>query len=298
LARTEADKQNGRILIADDDKDFRRLLASRAVRMGLKLDEADDGREALQLVRDQKYDVLVLDLYMPEATGLDVFQAAQDTDPDIQALVLTGSATLETALEALRVGVYDYLTKPLESMTVFELALTRALEHRYLVRENKRLFQEVQRLAVTDPLTQLYNRHKLDETLSLEIERAKRYGRSLSLIMMDVDDLKGVNDEFGHQVGDEVLKSIATAIRDVIRQVDLPVRYGGDEFVILLPEANFEEAFGVERRLHKRITEKVFKGQKITVSSGVVQWRGSFVSAANFVKAADEAMYRSKKEHN
>jgi diguanylate cyclase (GGDEF)-like protein len=294
---TNTKKHNGHILIADDDQDFRRLLARRAVRMGLELDEADDGHEALKMVRDQKFDVLVLDLYMPQATGLDVFEAAQAVDPDIQALVLTGSATLETAIEALRVGVYDYLTKPLESMAAFEMALTRALEHRYLVRENKRLFKEVQRLAVTDPLTQLYNRHKLDETLKLEIERAIRYGRSLSLIMLDVDNLKSVNDEFGHQVGDEVLKSIASAIKDVIRQVDLPVRYGGDEFVILLPEANFEEAFGVERRLHKRIKEQVFKGHQLTISSGVVQWRGSFVSAENFIKAADEAMYRAKKEN-
>lgn len=294
---TETSKQHGHILIADDDRDFRRLLARRAARMGLDLDEADDGHEALNMVRNQKFDVLVLDLYMPQATGLDVFEAAQAVDPDIQALVLTGSATLETAIEALRVGVYDYLTKPLESMAAFEMALTRALEHRYLVRENKRLFKEVQRLAVTDPLTQLYNRHKLDETLKLEIERAKRYGRSLSLIMLDVDDLKAVNDEFGHHVGDEVLQSIAGAIKDVIRQVDLPVRYGGDEFVILLPEANFEEAFGVERRLHKRIKEQVFKGHPLTVSSGVVQWRGSFVTAENFIKAADEAMYRAKKEN-
>ena len=292
----ESNQQNGHILIADDDREFRQLLARRALRMGLELDEAEDGFEAVNLVRNQKYDVLVLDLYMPQHTGLDVFQAAQEADPDIQALLLTGSATLETAIEALRVGVYDYLTKPLESMAAFEMALTRALEHRSLVQENKRLFQEVQRLAVTDPLTQLYNRHKLDESLKLEIERAKRYGRALSLIMLDVDNLKGINDQHGHQVGDDVLKSIATAIREVVRQVDLPVRYGGDEFVILLPEANFKEAFGVERRIHKKIQDKVFKGQQMTVSSGVVQWRGAFVSAENFIKAADEAMYRSKKE--
>jgi PleD family two-component response regulator len=218
------DQPVGTALVADDDGDFRQLLARRARRMGLTVIEVDDGKKALQAVTDQPFDVLVLDLYMPGATGLEVFQAARRVQPEIQAIVLTGSASVETAVEALRQGAYDYLTKPLESLATYELALTRALEHRHLLRENARLFQEVQRLASTDPLTGLYNRHRLAESLETEWERAVRYGRPVSMIMMDMDDLKVVNDTHGHQGGDVVLQKVAEAIRGHIRRLDLPTR--------------------------------------------------------------------------
>ncbi|GAH47286.1 unnamed protein product, partial [marine sediment metagenome] len=142
--------QVGTILIAEDDPDYRQLLSRRASRMGLDVHQAANGQEAIDAVNECEFDALVLDLYMPEHTGLEVIDAARKIDPDVQALILTGSASVETAVEALRAGVYDYLTKPLESMTSFELALSRALERRYLVKENKRLFEEIQRLAVTD----------------------------------------------------------------------------------------------------------------------------------------------------
>jgi two-component system response regulator AtoC len=118
----------GRILIAEDDPDFRKLLARRAERMGLTIFEAEDGEQAVAMLEREDFDALVLDLYMPGHNGFEVIAAAREKDPDIQALVLTGSASVESAVEALRAGVYDYLTKPFESMTTFELALTRALE--------------------------------------------------------------------------------------------------------------------------------------------------------------------------
>jgi len=189
--------QVGTILIAEDDPDYRQILSRRASRMGLDVHQAANGQEAIDAVNEREFDALVLDLYMPEHTGLEVIDAARKIDPDIQALILTGSASVETAVEALRAGVYDYLTKPLESMTSFELALSRALERRYLVKENKRLFEEIQRLAVTDALTGLYNRHKMQDSLETEVERAKRYSRPLSIIMIDMDKLKALNDSFG-----------------------------------------------------------------------------------------------------
>jgi PleD family two-component response regulator len=183
----------GRILIAEDDADFRRILSRRAARMGLEVDQVENGKDAIEAFKNGNYDALVVDLYMPEFGGLDVIEAAREVDPEIESLILTGSASVETAVEALRAGVYDYLTKPLESMTEFEMALSRALERRRLIKENKRLFEENKRLAVTDPLTGLNNRHKLQETLTRELERASRYSRPLSIIMIDMDKLKAIN---------------------------------------------------------------------------------------------------------
>ncbi len=226
VVERDAPQSGGRILIADDDADFRSVLVRRARRMGLEVVEAGDGPEARQMLEGQSYDALVVDLYMPGATGLEVVEHAQRLDPNVQALILTASASVETAVEALRAGVYDYMTKPFESMAAFELALTRALEHRHLIEENARLFAQIQRMAVTDPLTGLFNRHKLNEFLELEVERARRYCRPLSLIMLDLDDMKKINDSFGHPVGDEALRRVAQAIRSQVRRTDLlnPVR--------------------------------------------------------------------------
>jgi CheY-like chemotaxis protein len=114
----------GTALVADDDNDFRQLLARRARRMGLTVLEVDDGAKALRAVTDQLFDVLVLDVYMPGATGLEVFQAARRSQPEIQAILLTGSASVETAVDALRQGAYDYLTKPLESLAPWNIGIS------------------------------------------------------------------------------------------------------------------------------------------------------------------------------
>jgi len=293
--RKKGSLQVGTILIAEDDPDYRQLLSRRASRMGLEVHLAADGQQAMDALNEQRFDALVLDLYMPEYTGLDVIDAARKIDPDVQALILTGSASVETAVEALRAGVYDYLTKPLESMTSFELALSRALERRYLVKENKRLFEEIQRLAVTDSLTGLYNRHKLQDNLETEVERAKRYSRPLSIIMIDMDKLKVINDTFGHAAGDEALKLVARSIQRSIRKVDLGTRFGGDEFIVLLPEADREEAAAVAKRIREAILDAEFDSGKLSVSMGVVQWQTGFDTLKDFVHAADEAMYLAKR---
>lgn len=284
----------GTALIADDDADFRQLLARRARRTGLVVVEAVDGAEALRALAQQDFDVLVLDVYMPGATGLEVFHAARRRQSDVQAIFLTGSASVETAVDALRQGAYDYLTKPLDSLAAFELALTRALEHRHLLRENARLFEEVQRLAITDPLTGLYNRHRLSDALDTEYERAVRYGRPVSMIMMDMDDLKVVNDTHGHGAGDAVLKAVAEAIRKNIRRLDLPTRYGGDEFLVLLPETHLVDARRVAERIGLELARLRVGELTVTASTGVVQWSPAFRSSAEFLAAVDRALYEAK----
>jgi diguanylate cyclase (GGDEF)-like protein len=285
----------GTVLIADDDPDFRSLLVRRAKKMGLEVVEVEDGDQAINALEKKSFDVLVADLYMPGRTGLEVIHAAQRIDQELETIVLTGSASVETAIEALRAGVYDYLTKPLESLTVFEMTLTRALERRYLIRENERLFKEIQRLAVTDQLTGLFNRRKLMETLEVEVERAQRYGRPLSLIMVDLDNLKGINDTYGHAAGDEVIRIVSGAIQNHVRRVDLPTRIGGDEFLVLLPEADLEMATLVANRVCTQIINSPYQSTKISVSIGIGQWRDEFDSVTGFLHAVDKTLYQAKR---
>jgi diguanylate cyclase (GGDEF)-like protein len=291
----QEEKTIGRVLIADDDDDFRSILVRRAKQMGLEVVEVDNGAAAIEALSRERFDLMLLDLYMPKHTGLEVFHFAHERDPDLQAIILTGGATIETAVEALRIGVYDYLTKPLESLAELELSINRALAHRHLVMENARLFAEVQRLAVTDPLTNLFNRHKLDEALAIEVERAHRYDRPLSLIMIDLDGLKSINDTFGHPAGDEVLKIVADAVRSHIRTVDLPTRFGGDEFIILLPEANLEAATNVAKRVCEKVTNTMFHNKPLSVSAGVAQWSSEYPTAETFLEAVDRTMYKAKR---
>jgi two-component system, cell cycle response regulator len=294
-APPEHDSPIGLALVADDDHDFRQMLVRRARKMGLTVVEAEDGDQAIAALEQYPFDVIVLDVYMPGSDGLSVFAAARRIDPDIQAIVLTGSASVENAVEALRGGVYDFLTKPIESLAAFELSLARALEYRHLLRENARLFSEVQRLAVTDSLTGLYNRHKLNETLDVEVERAHRYSRPLSIIMIDMDGLKAVNDNHGHQAGDSVLQQAAQAVRSQVRRVDTATRFGGDEFVVLLPEANGEEAERVAGRIAARILAIRIDGTPVSASLGVAAWGPQFESGKDFLAAADAALYKAKR---
>jgi diguanylate cyclase (GGDEF)-like protein len=223
-----------------------------------------------------------------------VARQAKDFNPDMQAIVLTASASLESALEALRAGVYDYLLKPLESLAEFELTLTRALEHNYLIRENKRLFAEVQRLAITDPLTGLYNRHKLEELLDAEFERAKRYDRPLCLIMADMDRLKEINDTHGHFAGDEALKLVAGAIEGQSRKVDITTRFGGDEFVVILPEINMQEAYRFAQRILSSVQSFDIQGSPLSLSIGITELNPNIRSVTEFLRAADQALYQAK----
>lgn len=285
----------GRILIAEDDADFRRILSRRAARMGLEVDQVENGKDAIEAFKNGSYDALVVDLYMPEFGGLDVIEAAREVDPEIESLILTGSASVETAVEALRAGVYDYLTKPLESMTEFEMALSRALERRRLIKENKRLFEENKRLAVTDPLTGLSNRHRLQDVLNGELERASRYSRPLSIIMIDMDKLKAINDTLGHPAGDEALKMVANAIEHCIRKVDMAARFGGDEFVIVLPEADVSVAASVAERINLEVEKLKVEDKQLAISLGVASWNKTYTTPEIFIDAADRAMYQAKR---
>ena len=291
----EREKFDGCVLIVDDDDAFRRLLVRRATRMGLNVADASNGSQAIALVHAAGFDVVVADLYMPEQDGLQVIKAAHEKDPDIQTIILTASATVETAVQALRNGAFDYLTKPLSSLADFELVLTRALELRRLRQENARLFQEVRRLAVTDTLTGLYNRRKLEQTLSIEMERAERYNRPLAMVMLDLDNMKAINDNHGHPAGDEVLLIVADAIRKHIRRVDVAARYGGDEFIVILPEAEWKEAEAVASRVVDQIHATKFRGSSLSVSAGVVPWQRGMSTEEAFIECVDRAMYKAKR---
>ena len=133
-----------RVLVADDDANMLDLMSRRLGRMGLQVDRAEDGRTALEMLKRASYDLILTDIYMPGATGLDIIRLAKENDPQVQVVVVTGWATLDNAVEALNMGAFSYLTKPFDHLSVFDNAVSRALEFRRLIRDNPRM-AEIQR---------------------------------------------------------------------------------------------------------------------------------------------------------
>ena len=160
--------------------------------------------------------------------------------------------------------------------------------------------EALQRLAETDPLTWLFNRRHFDKRLEAEADRATRSEHLLALLMIDVDKLKTINDRFGHRVGDQVLKNVASAVKQAVRLYDVPTRYGGDEFAIILPEADTDVATRVARRIFEKLEAIALPGEMhdagllIGLSIGVATYPRPLGDAASLVEAADAAMYRAK----
>lgn len=282
------------VLIAEDDRDYRGLLVRTAHRLGLEVAEASSGEDAQELIEKGGFDALVLDLLLPGRSGLELLEMAKKKDPDIQGIILTAYATVENAVQALRLDAYDYLVKPLETIGLYELALRRAVERKILLEQNQRLFEETQTLAVTDPLTGLYNRRKLEEVLAVELERVRRYGRKLSTIMIDVDDLKSLNDSYGHQAGDEVLRQLAKVISGCVRKMDVAVRLGGDEFIILLPETGIQRAIHLAERIAQQSTSIRCGDSPVYFSIGISEWGPAVATPEEFLQQTDQALYEAK----
>lgn len=297
-ARTSVANLVANILVADDDEAFREILERRLVRMGHTVSGVGDGTEAIKRLREEEFDLLILDLNMPGEHGLEVIRTIQQNSPDLQTIVITGFGSIESAVEALRYRVFDYLTKPLESLVVFEIAVNRALNLVFQKRENASLMRRIQYLAETDPLTGLYNRHKMYVVLDYEVERAKNFDHPLTLIMMDLDGLKETNDTLGHPIGDEIISTVGRVVRNMKRSVDYAFRFGGDEFLMLLPMTKAAEGEVIAERIFEQLSKKEVGGQKISISMGIVEWDNIFKSEKEMIQAVDQALYESKRNQN
>jgi diguanylate cyclase (GGDEF)-like protein len=160
---------------------------------------------------------------------------------------------------------------------------------------NAQLFEEVQQRARTDFLTSLPNHRFFQSTLSMELARAQRHNHPLSLLMIDLDFLKEVNDRYGHPSGDMVIRSVGETIRNSCRETDFPARYGGEEFVVILPETPLSGAVGVAERLRKNIAKEIFAGiGSVTASIGVSTYPINALTKEDLVRAADQALYVAK----
>ena len=204
-------------------------------------------------------------------------------------------------LRGLEIGVNDYLVRPVDKNELLARVRTQIRKKRYTerLRDNFQLSME---LAITDSLTGLHNRRYMESHLGTLVDEAAARGKPLSLLIMDIDYFKSINDSFGHDAGDDVLREFATRVRKSIRGIDLACRYGGEEFVVVMPETDMAVAAVVAERIRRRIACESFPIQKgsgtidVTISIGIAGLAAAADSAETILKRADQALYRAKRD--
>ncbi|MEJ2731570.1 MAG: GGDEF domain-containing response regulator, partial [Deltaproteobacteria bacterium] len=258
---------------------------------------ASSAEEALELIEKNEFAVVITDIRLPGMGGLELTKVIKQKNGS-DVIVVTGYSDDYSYEEAINIGASDFVIKPVRLEELL-LRLRRVLNERQLSSERTRMMQKLQKLATTDGLTKLYNSRSFYSQLELEVDRYNRYKHPLSLLLLDIDNFKEFNDNFGHLEGDKVLVRFSQIIKSCLRTNDSAYRYGGEEFTVILPETNGDEAKTVAQRIRASLESEKFrpipdKNAKITISIGVTQYFPKEELSA-FIRRADKAMYLSKK---
>jgi len=304
---TVPDAEDSRILIIDDDDQIRRLLAE-ILSTTYQCSVASSAEEALAALEVDNFDLVISDINMGGMSGLDLVPHVLRRTPDAAVVMISGEQTIESAIEAMRAGAFDYITKPLDVRHV-EAAVKRALKHNRLLREKRRykkqletLLQqrtaEVNRLAYYDTSTELPNRVLFEDRLAQSLAVSNVTGQTIAVLFIALDQFKKVNDTLGHAHGDQLLKEVATRLRQSVRESDTVARFGGDEFALLLTQIGGTRDV-IETILAARDALKspfrLGKDELLaTISVGVSLFPFDGEDSQTLMKNAGAALYRAK----
>jgi two-component system, cell cycle response regulator len=280
------------VLVIDDSPDVHRLLRVQLKHEDLELVSASTGEEGLIKAHEVQPAMILLDLDMPGLDGFEVLVQLKN-DPELMhvpVIVLSGLASAQDKVAAFDLGAVDYITKPF-NLTELRVRVRSALRMHHLVR------MLAQRARI-DGLTGLWNRAYFDKRWTDEVAASSRHGRSLSLAMLDVDNFKSINDDFGHPTGDVVLQGLAKIMMRESRQEDVACRYGGEEFALIMPDTSTAEAVKVCERIARATRTATWpglSGRTVTLSCGVAGCGGSgHLPAHQWLALADEYLYNAK----
>jgi diguanylate cyclase (GGDEF)-like protein len=291
--------REGRILVVDDSALVRAMVSALLRKVGYVVREAENGAAAVSILLEETFDVVITDLHMPEKDGFEVLETVRRHSIPTEVIILTGTHAKDVtcAVRALRLGAHDFLTKPPAGPHEVIVTVDRAMEKKRLMQANARLMREMEQLSRTDTLTGVWNRRAFEETLRRELVRASRHQLPMSLIMVDIDRFKRINDTYGHRVGDEVLKWFGLHASRVLREGDTIHRYGGEEFAIVLPHTGPSGALAVAKRLLGQLASTPFQESLlVTASAGVASGIGEELEEIDLVAMADAALYQAKRE--
>ncbi|HOW51321.1 MAG TPA: diguanylate cyclase [bacterium] len=284
----EFEKSTFNILVVDDDENVLQLVKIILADRKYHLVTARDGKEALDKLGTFRPDIIICDILMPNLDGYQFRDAIRDRDEYYLTsfIFMSAKTTTEDRVRGIEHGVDAYITKP------FDVVEFRAIVNSMI---KKRL--QLERLVNHDALTHVYNKRKIIGELERELQRVKRYSNSLSIIIVDIDHFKQVNDTHGHPEGDTVLETIAETARNSLRAIDMIGRIGGEEFLIILPETDLNGALIYADRLRMMVAALVIGPNdiKVTISGGIATAPAHAVDREPLIRKADEALYEAKR---
>ena len=314
--------ENCHVLVVDDEESVVTVVTDILSSTGYSILPAYSGGEALDIFTTNKVDLVITDIRMGGMDGFELMKRLKLVDPSIHVIVMTGHDSYDTVLKTLQAGAYDYLQKPLDNHASLLAAVDRAqssaklqhentqlmlqLEgsHEKLSKANRRLVEvnhKLKRLAATDTLTLLFNRRYFDQVLKRETDRRNRYKLPLSVVLLDIDFFKQVNDKYGHEAGDNAIKQVALTLSECARTADIVARYGGEEFAVVLPQTNPANATIFAERARAAIEDLDFElnpetSIKLTISLGVtgVNATDPAVTLQDLMLKVDSALYQAK----
>ena len=291
----------GRVLVIEDRPESVQWFSA-ALSPGHQVSSVDTFEEALVRVRGGDFDLIVVSLGMRGFDGLRLCSQLRSLPEgrNVPILVVVSDGDRRKLTQALEMGVNDYLTRPVDKNELVARVRTQLRKKRYAdrLRHNVQLSLE---MAITDQLTGLHNRRYMARHLDNLISAAGRSGKPLAFLILDIDYFKAVNDGHGHDIGDEVLKEFANRIAANIRGIDLACRYGGEEFVVVMPETEVSLAFAIAERLRKSIETNPIEISRapgrlnITISIGIAGSEGQSDTADALLHRADQALYSAKR---
>lgn len=299
MAAGPMDNKKRKILIVDDDDISRDLVGKSLEYEGYQVRQAESGVDGLTVLNDWQPNLILLDMNMPGLNGLETLARMRARDEYVSVLFVSANSKTEDVIRGLDAGADDYICKP---FAVGELlARVRSqLRIKDLNDSLKKANDRLKELIDIDDLTGLFNMRSLYKRLDFELDRARRYNRSVCVLMMDLDHFKQVNDKHDHLFGSHVIKHVGRMIRDNIRKVDFAARYGGDEYLVVLTEISQEGAVTFANRLRTKIAETTFQNEfysiQLTASLGLAITNPNLkdVDARALVRYADRALYQAK----
>jgi diguanylate cyclase (GGDEF)-like protein len=293
--------QKQRILIVDDAINNIKVLGSTLQQPDYKIFFALNAQEGLKSAIANQPDLILLDIMMPEMDGYEICRRLKTDErtKDIPVIFITAKNDEEDEVKGFEMGGVDYITKPFRPV----IAKTRIKTHLELKKRTSELqsaYEKIKTFSITDSLTGCFNRHYMDDHLTQEISRAKRYSRKLSVIMCDVDHFKLVNDNWGHQAGDRVLIEVSAVLCGGVRQdADWVARYGGEEFLVVLPETSSAKAASLAERMRTDLESMNIcldnQTIKVTASFGLTSLKSDDNKEADtLLGRADTLLYQAK----
>ncbi len=282
-----------KILIVDDESLIRKMMCALLKEFG-EIELASSGAEALQMAQEDNPDLIILDVQMPDMDGYEVCTRLKENEKTahIPVVFLTANSSNEDEERGLIIGAVDFIRKPISA----QIVCTRVANILNLQAATRKL----ELLASTDSLTGAFNRRQFIELGNNELLRSKRYEHPFTVLMLDIDHFKAVNDTHGHGIGDEALKTTVRVIQDNLRGEDTLGRLGGEEFAVLLPETAIGSATLLAERIRKAIGKIVIKTPlqplKFTMSIGLAEGENTDKSIEDVLKRADYRLYQAKKQ--